>query len=156
MKSREERRQKARRVMGWEVVAIVVLLMLWAVVDDQKGYGMLSDGFCLLLIEIVLVALVIMSIGQAVAVSQRPKRERTNDAYDATVGRGDRSMNALYVMYGVATISCGLAVDVSQAFIGYKVLLIIFNYGSLTYLFFFNSWFRNTLVFPLFIRVQQD
>lgn len=63
-----------------------------------------------------------------------------------TALRGEPSMNFLVGVYGVATVVCALSVQVAEAFCGYKVFFILLDYVILTYLFFFNSWFRNRLL----------
>lgn len=66
------------------------------------------------------------------------------------VVRGERGMNAIYVMYGIATIAITLAVQVAETAKGSKSGLVIMDYAILTYLFFFNSWLRNTLLSKIF------
>jgi len=68
----------------------------------------------------------------------------------AEVIRGERGMNAIYVMYGIATIAITLAVQVAETAKGCKSGLVIMDYAILTYLFFFNLWFRNTLLNKIF------
>jgi hypothetical protein len=65
-------------------------------------------------------------------------------------------MNGLYAMYGVATVVFALAVQVSNAATDYKVGIIVMDYAVLSYLFFFNSWFRNSIVFRILQRVRRD
>lgn len=66
---------------------------------------------------------------------------------NATVVRGEQSMNALYVLYGFSTVAIGLVVDVAEHPQGHKAALILIDYVILTYLFFFNGWFCNRVVF---------
>ncbi len=73
-----------------------------------------------------------------------------------TVTRGEESMNALYVMYGVATVVFALVVQVADTAHGYKAALIVVDYLVLTYLFFFSSRFRNLVVFRTFNRIKKD
>jgi hypothetical protein len=65
-------------------------------------------------------------------------------------------MNALYVLYGFATITLGLAIDVADCVLGYKAALVLLDYLILTYLFFFNVWFRNAIVFAGLQRIQRE
>ena len=69
--------------------------------------------------------------------------------------RSERSMNSLYVIYGFATVTVTLAVEVSTAAVGFKTFLVLFDYIVLVYLFFFNSWFRNRL-FGVLTRIRED
>jgi len=72
-----------------------------------------------------------------------------------TVKRGEKSMAALYVMFGVATALFTFTIQVAGSFVNYKVILTIVDYGFLVYLFFFNSWFRDCLL-RLFARIQEE
>jgi len=74
----------------------------------------------------------------------------------ATVHRGEESMNSLYVLYGVATLVFSLTIDVADAFYGHKATIVLADYVLLTYLFFFSSWFRNSIVFRLLARIRKD
>ncbi len=154
MKLRETRRREAWNLIGWEIAAVAALFGFWTIADDVGGWSMSSDIYCLLVMEGLLAVLVITAIRQRVPALRRQRR--SSFEVTATVDRGEHSMNALYVMYGTTAIVYALAVQVSQAFVGHKVLLIVLNYGAITYLFFFNSWFRNALLFPLVQRVQRD
>ncbi|MFO1205699.1 MAG: hypothetical protein U1E63_08250 [Burkholderiales bacterium] len=73
-----------------------------------------------------------------------------------TVSRGDRSLTWLYFTYATATVACGLAVQVSETIKGHKVAVVVLDYLALTYLFLFNAWFRNSVVFQLFGIASQD
>ena len=71
------------------------------------------------------------------------------------VKRGSESMSFLYVVYGIATLIYALIVQVADAAQGHKVVIITADYAVLTYLCFFNAWFRNKLI-ALYIRLQKD
>ena len=73
-----------------------------------------------------------------------------------TVDRGDRSLTWLYFTYATATVACGLAVQVSETMKGHKVCVIVLDYLAMTYLFLFNAWFRNSVVFQLLGIASQD
>jgi len=151
VRSSEQRRRAAYPVIEEAIGAVIALAILWAVIEYLEGSPMTSDGDGLLFLEGVLVLLVFIAIGQEVLARYR----RTPGTGDLSVKRGDQSMNVLYIMYGTATVMCALAVDVSEAFEGCKVWFIILNYGALTYL-FLNSWFRNSVLFPLYTRMRWD
>jgi len=74
----------------------------------------------------------------------------------AEVRRGEQSMNALYVNFGIATVVFTLIVQACDTLKGNQVLFIVLNYGMLTYMFFFNSWFRNSIFFKLTERIKKD
>jgi hypothetical protein len=84
------------------------------------------------------------------------ERARRKGASKADVVRGETSVTALYVLYGFATVALTLTVQVATSAEGHKAGIILFDYGVLTYLFFFNSWFRNQVVFRLLGRIRQD
>ncbi len=74
----------------------------------------------------------------------------------AEVKRAEKSMNALYVNFGIATLVFTLIIQACEALKGNQVLFIVVNYGLFTYLYFFSSWFRNKLFFKLLNRVRKD
>ena len=72
-----------------------------------------------------------------------------------TALRGERSMNFLYVGYGVATVVYALATQSAEAFCGYRVMFIVLDYLAFTHLFFFSRWFRHQL-FVILARITKD
>jgi len=129
-----------------------------------------TDLGVVLVAEFVLAALFFIAVAKDVR-SSRPRNDakvRRGEksmnslnvtcgiATDAEVRRGEKSMNSLYVMYGIVTVVYSLLVQVAEAFEGHKALLIAVDYVGLTYLFFFSSWFRNKIFFPMLGRVRQD
>lgn len=111
-----------------------------------------TDLFALSIIETLLAFLWLTAVGMDVIIRVR---ERSADMV-ASVTRGEKSMSSLHVMYGIATVVYSLAVDVATGVDGHKVLIIAANYACLTYMFYFSSWFRNQVFFPLLARAQQD
>jgi hypothetical protein len=113
------------------VNAVLALLLLVALVQDARGRrGRGSRG---------------VSHGGV----------RVSDSASVEAKRGERSMNLLYTFYVVATLIYALTVQVAEAGQGYKVAILVADYVGLTYLCFFNSWFRNRLI-ALYIRIQTD
>ena len=84
------------------------------------------------------------------------RRKARTASIKAEVVRGEKSMNALYVNFGIATLVFTLIVQTCEALKGNQVLFIVVNYGFLTYMFFFSSWFRNKLFFKFLNRVKKD
>ncbi|WP_397546658.1 hypothetical protein ABUL39_12255 [Rhodothermus marinus] len=74
----------------------------------------------------------------------------------AEVIRGEKSMNMLYVNFGIASIIFSLAVQTCEPLKGNQVLFIVINYAILIYLFFLSTWFRNAILFKLFTRFQRN
>lgn len=72
------------------------------------------------------------------------------------VNRGDKSMAAIFTVYGAAIASCLVLIDKATGIEGNKVVLIVLDFVCLTYPFFFSTWFRNSVFFPLYQRVRKD
>ena len=81
--------------------------------------------------------------------------ERTAEA-TAEVNRGDKSMSAIYTVYGATIASCLVLIDKASGIEGNKVVLIVLDFVCITYPFFFSTWFRNSVFFPLYQRVRKD
>lgn len=111
-----------------------------------------TDYISLWVIHIVLFYFFIRSLIEKVRVELRKR----HGGIQLTVKRGERSMTFLYVSYGVVTIVYSLAIDVSQCAVGHKTTLIVLDYIVITYLFFFNSWFRNSIVLRTLTRLEKD
>ena len=111
----------------------------------------LRDDIVLRAEHAVLIALLAIAILGAL----RRKVRRIFGHKHLKVARGEKSMTILYIAYALLTVAVTLTVQVAEAAQGYKVGLIAFDYLSLSYLFFFNSWFRNRLL-RLLGRVYED
>ncbi len=111
-----------------------------------------TDYISLWVIHIVLFYFFIRSLIEKVRVESRKR----HGGIQLTVKRGEKSMTFLYVSYGVVTIVYSLAIDVSQCAVGHKTTLIVLDYIVITYLFFFNSWFRNSIVLRTLTRLEKD
>lgn len=105
----------------------------------------------LILIHLALVGVLFLSVLGWMKAAWRRRR----GGITAVAIRGEKSMTFLYVVYGVAAVIFALAVQVSEAAKGYKVAIVVFDYLALTYLFFFNSWFRNWIL-GLIPRIERD
>ena len=81
--------------------------------------------------------------------------ERSAEAKLA-IKRGEQSMAALYTVYGAALASCLLLIDKAVGLDGNRVVLIALDFLCTTYVFFFSTWFRNSVFFPLKKRVSTD
>ena len=85
----------------------------------------------------------------------RARWKASHNNLKAVVTRGAESMKMLYVTYGIVTAVFTFAIPVSVAATGFKSALILVDYVVLSYLFFFNAWFRNWLLGRLG-RVRED
>jgi hypothetical protein len=74
----------------------------------------------------------------------------------ATVTRAEKSMNALYTVYGAGMASLLVLTNAATGIEGNRVALIVVDFLCLTYLFFFSTWFRNTWFFPMMQRLRTD
>lgn len=72
------------------------------------------------------------------------------------VNRGEQSMNNLHIFYGVATFLYITVIQMTSDLDKIKIALILVNYCLLTFLFYFSSWFRNSLFFRFVGRIQKD
>lgn len=118
------------------------------------GTMSISDWAAFFLAEALLLA--IFSLALSKDLREKYKRSRLQSGAVADVRRGEKSMAPLYTFYGIATVVFSLFVTVAEGVAGYKVTMILVNYCSLTYLFFFSSWFRNRVFYPLFERMKTD
>ncbi len=84
------------------------------------------------------------------------KRVKRGAEINAEVVRGEKSMGSLFTVYGATIASCLVLIDKAQGLEGNKVMFIIIDFLCITYVFFFNSWFRNSVFFPLKRRIRND
>ncbi len=70
--------------------------------------------------------------------------------------RGDLTMNALYFMYGIATLVFATAIDSVGRWAEFRVTVLFADYAVLTYLFFFSYFARNRVLIPLIARASRD
>jgi hypothetical protein len=119
----------------------------------MKNYkSMCSDKLVVVVMEVLLLSIFLISGLRAVMIYFH----QISSSALAVGERSVQSMTFLFTVYGVTTLIYTLAVQAADAFKGNKVLIIILNYVALTYLFFFNPWFRNSILFPLFLRISRD
>lgn len=107
----------------------------------------------------VQLALTLFALFAAVKDAQIRVLERSAEAkvvMKLVVKRGGESMTALYTVYGAAIASCLMLIDNAVGLEGHKVALIALDVLCITYIFFFSTWFRNSVFFPLKRRVSKD
>lgn len=110
------------------------------------------DKYTIYILELILVAIFIYSLIKYFEMFLRGKK----GAASATVVRSNQSMNTLYTMYTVTAVIVTLTVEVSKGFDGNKAAIIMFNYMIITYLYFYSSWFRNSIFFPEITKIKTD
>jgi len=92
----------------------------------------------------------------AVYCDARIRKNEKRSGLTAEVVRGEKSMAALYTVYGATTASLLVLINNASGLDGNKVMLIVLNFMCITYTFFFSTWFRNSIFFPLNQRVRKD
>ena len=100
-------------------------------------------------------ALVLFAL-YAVFRDSRIRKNEKGSGFPAEVVRGDKSMAALYTVYGATIASLLVLINNASGVEGNKVILIVLNFMCVTYSFFFSTWFRNSVFFPLNQRVRKD
>jgi hypothetical protein len=105
-------------------------------------FDLVKDGPMTWLVHAALFGLVLYALFQ----DGRAVWRGGSGGVSLVVGRGNQSMTQLYVFYGVTTIAVSLVLQMSEAVEGYKVGLLLIDYAALTYLCYFNYWFRNRIL----------
>lgn len=92
----------------------------------------------------------------AIIIDIRNRINVKSASYSAEVIRGEQSMNALHIYFGITTVVFSLIVQTFHGLKGNQILFIFLNYFFLTYLFLFSSWFRNKVFFKFIIHTKKD
>jgi len=99
----------------------------------------LSDYVWLPLLECAVLVTLLIAIWKELSA-----RLRRSGAH-ATVKRGEKSLSSLLSFFGMSIIIISI-VNSSEIIINYKVVISIANVAVITYLNFFNSYFRNKII----------
>jgi membrane protein insertase Oxa1/YidC/SpoIIIJ len=83
-------------------------------------------------------ALVLFALYAAIRDARIRKNEK-GSGISAEVVRGDKSMAALYTVYGATIASLLVLINNASGVEGNKVVLIVLNFMCVTYAFFFSS-----------------
>lgn len=100
-------------------------------------------------------ALVLFALYAAIRDFNICKQEEKAGISAETV-RSEKSMAPLYTVYGATIASLLVLINNASGVEDNKVILIVINFISITYPFFFSTWFRNSIFFPLNQRVRKD
>lgn len=111
-----------------------------------------TDVYVMCVIQILLIIFAVFSIH----CDKSLRKQESNASFSAEVERGEKSMTAIYTVYGATIASCLVLINEASAFDGNKVLVIVIDFSCITYLFFFSTWFRNSIFFPLYRLVRKD
>lgn len=102
--------------------------------------------------EIILILIAVFAYFKDIFRQQKAKTSGCN----LEITRGDKSMNSLYVVYAASIAASLTLVTNAERVKGHVAILLIIPLASLTYLFFRNSWFRNTIFFPIANKIRKD
>ncbi|MFA6499726.1 MAG: hypothetical protein WCV64_10405 [Desulfurivibrionaceae bacterium] len=114
---------------------------------------MQNTDICVILILEISVAIFVL---WAAYKDHSIRKSEQAEGISPEITRGETSMGALYTVYGATIASFLVLIDKTLGIEGHKVILIIINFFCATYLFFFSTWFRNSVFFPLVQRVRKD
>ena len=101
------------------------------------------------------VALILLTL-YAVLRDTKIRKKELSSSFQGEVTRGDKSMSALYAVYGATIASFLVLINSASGVEGNKVALVLLNFVCVTYVFFFSTWFRNSIFFPLNQRIKKD
>ena len=111
-----------------------------------------SDPYVMLVVQLV----ILVFASYAAFRDRKIRKPKRGDGISAEVTRGENSMAALYTMYGATVASCLVLIDNACGLEGNKVALIVVYFLCATYVYFFSTWFRNSVFFPLMQHVRKD
>ena len=102
------------------------------------------DEMVLILINIVLFLLLLISMFKDIYIKYKDKK----DGIAGTIKMTDASVEFLNKFYLTVSIIVAFAIQVAEvnSLKGYKSLFMVLDYSVITYLAFFNSWFRNSII----------
>jgi hypothetical protein len=111
-----------------------------------------TDPYIMLFVQMAIVLFAILAVFRDYQIR---KKEQNAEATAEAI-RGEKSMATLYTVYGATIASCLVLIDIASGLDGHKVALIVLDFLCVTYVFFFSTWFRNSVFFPLLHRVRKD
>lgn len=102
------------------------------------------DEIVLILINFFLIIILSISIFKDIYIQRIEKKE----GIEGTITMTNQSLELLNKFYLTTTITVAFAIQVAEVSIlkGYKSFFIVFDYAIITYLVFFNNWFRNSII----------
>lgn len=111
-----------------------------------------TDLSVICIVELALTIFTIYAGYRDYRIKEKDKRSECS----AKVNRGRKSMASIYTVYSSAMASLLVLINNTPALEGNKVILIVWNFILVTYAFFFSTWFRNLIFFPLIQRARED
>ena len=113
------------------------------------------DNSDIVVVLLAIASLTLLCLFAAIRDAHIRHKEKTAEAV-ATVTRGEKSMSALYTVYGATIASWLVLIDNAEGLTGHKVIFIVIGFLCLSYLFFLSSWFRNAVFFTVAHRIRVD
>jgi hypothetical protein len=104
------------------------------------------------ILQVTLIAITIFAVIRDIQIYILERR----GGFTASVTRGDPSMKVIFGGFAAcvaAALWIFLAVDEYQR---NRVTVAVITVSALIYLFFFSTWFRNSILFPLNNRIRRD
>ena len=111
-----------------------------------------TDPYIILLIQTSIVIFTVYAIFKNIIAKSIEKKSNLT----AQVIRGEKSMTELHTVYAAAIASCLVLINNATGIEGHKVLLIAIDFLCITYTFYFNSWFRNSIFFCIRNNISKD
>lgn len=111
-----------------------------------------SDIYLILIIELALVVLAVYAVIKDRWITFR---ERQTGLFGET-RRGEKSMTIIYAGYGSSMAAFLALITNAEGISGHRVALLLLAFLSLTYLFIFSIWFRNSVLFKISGRIAKD
>ncbi len=111
-----------------------------------------TDPYVMVILQVAIVVFTLIAVYK----DSRIRGREHAGGISAEVIRGEKSMTAIYTMYGATIASFLVLIDNSSGIEGHKVILIVIDFFSVTYLYFLSTWFRNKIFYPLMERVRHD
>src|SRR5690606_37041616 len=102
-----------------------------------------SDVYLILIIELSLVILAAYAVIKDRWIAFKERQE----GLLGETRRGEKSMVIIYAGYGASMASFLALITNAEGIDGHRVVLLVLAFLSLSYLFLFSLWFRNSVLF---------
>lgn len=111
-----------------------------------------SDIYLIFIIELIITVLAVYAAIKDRWILFKEKK----DGLFCETRRGEKSMSIIYAGYGASMASALALVTNAEGIGGHRVALLSLDFISITYLFFFSIWFRNSVLFKISGRISKD
>ena len=117
----------------------------------ESARKMNTDPAAIIIAHVALALAFVLSLGASV----RARRRARKGAAPLDAPKGALSTNALFAFYASIAAAFGLGLQVTPCFEGHRAAILFGDYTVLTYLFFFNDWFKNSVALRTFQYMQK-